>query len=127
VDLVGGWLSKAYANGFNDIEWLRENPDLANYRQARSREFAIMTTAEISLQTEFGFFNDDIVLSNDSPFSLTNLHVYITIRKDSREWHPEMECAYVAVGGTCIAENIVSIPNNSYDEAFATFDCDQCE
>lgn len=71
-------------------------------------------------------FNDDVVLHNNSAFGLTNVKAKVWIRQGERTWNADVNCKSISAGGGCKAENVVSVPNNHYDEMkIIAFDCDQ--
>jgi hypothetical protein len=127
ADLVGGWLSLAYKNGFNSIGSIRNAPDFQRFKTERPDEYATLTAVNVAPRIVYGVFTDDIVVTNNSAFGLTNLRVRMTIRKGAQTWTPEIACASVVSGGACKAEGVVSIPNDRYDSASFTLACDQCQ
>lgn len=127
ADLVGGWLSLAYKDGFSNITAIRTSPDFQRFKAQRPGEYAELTTVSVSPRVAFGLVMDDIVVTNNSAFTLTNMRVVMTIRKGAQVWSPEVKCASVGSGETCKAESVASIPNDRYDTASYTLACDQCE
>ena len=125
LDAAGNWLASAYLAGISTVEFVRADPDLQNFRVGRPERFAELTTPRLTYDVVFGVFNDDIVLTNQSAFDLTNVKAQVFIRKGQRTWSPEVTCDVIKVKGTCKAVNIVSIPGSKYDEARATFTSDQ--
>jgi hypothetical protein len=125
LDLAGDWLARAYANGLTDVERVRNAADLGNFRIGRSTRYADLTSVKLTYWVDFGFLLDDIVLENKSPFELTNVNAQVTIRKGQSTWQRQVQCKSIKAGGNCRAQNVVSIPGDKYDEAHATFDCDQ--
>lgn len=125
VDLVGSWLKQGFAKGL-DVRSVRDSPDLANYRQAYPDEYKALTTVNLTYKIEFGFFNDDIIFTNQSPFKITTLDGTVTIRQGQTEWSPKVKCGYIAPGGSCKMVDAVSIPGSRYDEVSSSVTCDQC-
>jgi hypothetical protein len=125
ASLAGNWLAQAYKDGFADIAYLRQTPDLASFRAAQPRQFAALTTLKWSWKIDFGIFNDDVIVSNASPFDLTNVTVQVHIQKGTQVWNRQMKCEVIHAGGGCKATNLVSIPGDSYDAANASLSSDQ--
>jgi hypothetical protein len=68
---------------------------------------------------------DDIVLSNDSAFDLTNVRAHVWIRQGDRTWIP-VSCDTITAATGCEVENGVRIPGDHFDEMkIVDFDCDQ--
>lgn len=66
-------LSAAVSNGLRDIECARQCPDLNILRRFRPQEVETMLSLRYHWTVKYGVFNDDIVLTNDSDFPLTNV------------------------------------------------------
>jgi len=127
LDLVDQWLTQAYARGFHDIQFVRNDPDLANFRRARPGRFAELTTIRLRQpELQQAILLHDVVLHNDSPFELTNVRVRLVVRKDGQDLSPaDIQCKSIAAGGTCRQDNAVSFFGNQYESLRATYDCDQ--
>jgi tetratricopeptide (TPR) repeat protein len=126
LDNVGGWISRAYQDGFTRADSIRSSGDFENFRRARPDEYERLTKAKITYRVDFGIFNDDVIITNISPFTLNKLQAQVTIRKGAQTWTPKIECDSVAAGAVCKGVNVVSIPNDKYDDMDATFTCDNC-
>ncbi|HEX6160911.1 MAG TPA: hypothetical protein VF111_12145 [Thermoanaerobaculia bacterium] len=123
---VGGWLRRAFENGNTLVSDVRTSDDFANYRRGMPSEFRELTTARMTWDIEYGILNDDIIVTNGSPFGMSNARVNIVIRKGARTWSPELKSAWIPPGGSQRFVNVVSIPNDSYDDASGSFRCDEC-
>lgn len=125
-EAAGRWLEKAYDAGFDDISFVRGDPDLAGFRQAKPSQYKELTTLRFSFDFNWGRFNDDVVVSNDSPFKLTNVRFQMFVKKGDRVWRPaldDVESLEPAEQLTFV--NAISIPGGSYDQAELTLSCDQ--
>ena len=127
LDQAGDWLAYAYEQGLRDVPFVRSDPDLDAFRTGRPERYAELTTVKASYSFNWGVFNDDIIVKNESPFELTNVHVDVFIRKGEQTWHPEIRCDSIQRGQSYTAVNVVSIPNGEFDEAKAKLDSDQGE
>ena len=125
LDLAGGWLNDAYRKGFTDVAFVRGDADLANFRNGKPERYKALTTAKWSYRIDFGIFNDDVVVSNDSPFELTNIRVDLVVKKGGRTWQPDLTLPSLKPGTSYTFSNVFSIPGSSYDEAKATLNSDQ--
>ena len=124
-ELAGDWLENAYQKGFDRVEIVREDQDLAGLKKHDERRFQKLTTVKTAFQIKYGVFNDDIVIVNKSPFCLTNIYVDMKITQGSRVWRPDLRLAYLGSGASYTFSNVVSIPNSRYDSAVATLHADQ--
>jgi hypothetical protein len=126
LDLVSAWLQQAYANGLTWVKDVRSTPDLRNFRATYPAEFSRLTQQAITARVKFGILLDDLILENHSPFEITNVKSVVTIQKGQTTWKKSVNCASVLPGGSCIFENAVSIPDDTFDTMSATVECDQC-
>lgn len=125
VDLAFDWLAYSYRQGFSDVAVARDDADLSVIRTAAPDRFRELTTVKSSFHIEFGVFNDDVIIRNDSPFELTNVRVDLVVKKGNRTWKPDLRVASVKPGASHTFANVVSIPGSSYDSATATLYSDQ--
>lgn len=123
---VGGWLRRAFANGSTFVDDVRTGDDFARYRAQMPEEFRELTKAKVTWDIEYGIFNDDIIIRNQSAFGLSNARIHLTIRKGDLTWSPKLESAWLPPGGSQRFVDVVSIPNDSYDDASGSFTCDEC-
>ena len=120
------WLAKAYSLGYSDVAYERQDPDFANLRRSRPDLFAQLTTVKLTNPWfDWGVFNDDALLRNDSLFPLTNLSVRVVVHKGAAVYSFTMRCPEVKSGEACRGSNVVSIPGDSYDSLQWTYSSDQ--
>jgi hypothetical protein len=125
LDLAGDWLEHSYRAGFNNIDYVRNDSDLANYRSGRPEEYTRLTSVKWSFTIVWDILLDDIVLTNDSPFELTNARVDVFVRQGSRTWEPVISRASLKPEESYKAHDVMSVPGGRYDEATAVMFCDQ--
>ena len=126
LDKADQWLTYAYSLGLKDINGVRATPDLANLRAWRPQRFAELTTVRLRPEIVWGLMFDDVILHNDSAFDVTNLRATMFIRQGQRTWNVSLgQCTSIRAGGTCKAVNVMSIPDDRYDQADLRYDCDQ--
>lgn len=120
------WLARAFSLGNTDVEWSRNDPDLANMRKAFPAEFRDLTQVKLSGNIVWGVFNDDYTITNNSKFTITNLTVKpIIVRKDRRTYK-ELYAARIAPGETYTWDSVFSISKEDFVEfEFGEWDCDQ--
>lgn len=125
LDVAEQWLVGAFNAGWSNIGYVRTDPDLAAFRNARAQRFAELTTPRLESRVEFGLIWDDAVIVNRSAFDLTNVHAKVFIRKGQQTWNPEVVCDRVRPGESCRKVSFGSIPGDAYDEMRLSFTSDQ--
>lgn len=121
-----GWLENAVATGGTDIPWTWADPDLAALRRAEDAKFREIVRPKVTWEVSYGMFNDDVVLTNKSPFALTNLTLNIDLRQGDKRWQKVLKADRIEAGKAVTWENVVSIPGSKLDKSStATFTCDQ--
>jgi hypothetical protein len=68
-------LKAAFARDPSNVKSALSDPDLAVLRQKRSDAFKQLTAIQTDCDIQFGILNDDITLTNNSAFALTNVRV----------------------------------------------------
>ena len=126
VDSSAQWLQTSYANGFSAVNFVRQDPDLANLRRQKPQVFARLTTPVLTNpQFVWGLMLDDAWVRNESPFDLTHVVVDVTVHKGGAVYRFKMSCDRIKAGETCRNDNVVSIPGDAYDYVQATYTSDQ--
>jgi hypothetical protein len=122
------WLAFAYQLGWQDVSDARTTPDFANLRQGRRQPFEQLTTVKLSPAIRFhpGFF-DDILIRNDSPFTLTNVHFKASIQNQGQTYTADVTVKSIAAGATYTATAATLVSGNHYDSYRYSVACDQCE
>jgi hypothetical protein len=119
-------LGRAYALGFSDVKAVRTLKDFSNLRQYRPEIYRRLTTASLTPPSfKWGMVWDDAIVKNNSAFDLTNVVVNVNVDKQGKSYPFIMNCKIIKAGQTCEIDNVVSIPNDSYDDMHATFTADQ--
>jgi len=123
---TAGWIESAYRLGFTDVGRLRGHPDLAAFARERPDDFALLTTVQVSFQVLMDWMLHDLVVTNDSPFALTNVRAEVTVRRGAKVLSPVVSCATLASGSSCRINDIGTLAGDRYDEAGGVVSCDQC-
>jgi hypothetical protein len=121
------WIKRAYGLGFNDVQFVRDDPDLKNFRKNKPDDFNILTTAKTKTTIDFGVANDDIILKNNSPFPLTNVHLTGKIKQyDTRkEWPITLNINSIKPYDKHKWANVVSVTGSRFDSFEVRVTCDQ--
>jgi hypothetical protein len=106
------WLAHAFRNGNSDVAWARQDPDFENLRAKEPKAFAELTKVKWSWRVDFGVINDDVILTNNSAFPLTNIDLQVTFPTGSRRT-ARLTLTYLAPGQSYRWTNAVSVPNGS--------------
>ncbi len=118
-------LRLAIRGGAADIQEVKHNPHLVQLRQQRNREFDQLTTVKWRWSVVWGILNDDIQITNDSEFALTNVTVNVRLEQDGRVWSPQLTAAAIQPGQVYKWPNVVSIPNRRITSSKIALTCDQ--
>ena len=119
------WLRFAMARGYGNVQWARQDPDLERLRREQASGFADLTQVKFRWQIVWGVFNDDIRVTNDSAFALTNVTLSPDIRQGARTWNPPLRVARLEPGASHTWSNVVAIPGRRTDVARASLTADQ--
>jgi len=93
------WFSLAVKNlGYSNIATAKTDPDLAAMRRAKRKEFNDLVAVKCGWSFNWGVFNDDIILSNNSAFTITNVVFSVDIAQGSKKWHPVLKVNRIAPG-----------------------------
>ncbi len=125
MNMVADWLKQAYRAGYHDISSFRADPDMSGFRNAEPRQFEQLTAPKWGWEIKFGVFMDDVVVTNNSPFDLTNVQVQVHVIKGTQRWDPLIKCPLIRSGSSYKAENVMSVTGDSYDQATASLSSDQ--
>jgi hypothetical protein len=126
LDLAGDWLATSYKSGMNDISHVRTDPDLASFRLGRMERYTQLTTVKLTYTIDPGSLWDDVLISNESPFDVTNVQMTIRIRKEQRTWDRDIKCQTIKSGQACKVEGLTP-GTRGYEGTTATYTCDQSE
>ena len=126
TDRAFEWLAYAVKTlGWRDISHVKTDPDLAAMRKAKRKEFNDLVSVKYRWSIYFGLFNDDIIMYNDSAFTITNVVLSAKIVQGSKVWTPALKVKSVAPGSSHKWVNVVSIPGSKMDKTSSTLSCDQ--
>ena len=126
TDTAFEWLSYAIKTlGCHDISGVKRDPDLAAMRKAKQKEFNDLVAVKYNWDINWGVFNDDIILHNNSAFTITNIALSVRIVQENKVWTPVLKVNSVAPGSSHKWVNVVSIPERRTDKATAALSCDQ--
>lgn len=94
-------------------------------RKARAEEFKTTVAPQWSWNIAYGFFNDDVLFTNESLFPLTNVQLALQLEQDGQTWEPKLEAPVIRPGETFKWEKAISIPGSRLSKSKATLACDQ--
>lgn len=126
-DLAGALrdLRQAIRGGAIEIQYVKQDPNLLALRRDMKREFDELTSVKWRWSIVWGLLNDDIVVTNDSKFPLTNVVVDVRLEQDGKVWSPRLTTDVIGLGETRKWENAVSIPGRKITRSSAQLGCDQ--
>ena len=111
--------------GFNDIKSARGDPDLEAMRISQKEQFETLAEVSWAWNLEFGTFNDDITLRNNSAFALTNVQLTYSIEGGGQTFNGSVSVPRLGVGQTKTWRNEVSVKGSRTKSRNATVTCDQ--
>jgi hypothetical protein len=123
-DVIIGGVMMAIGN-YVALEDVKADVNLDDLRTQRPKEFAELVTPKWSWSIKFGILTDDIVMTNESPFTLTNVVLKARIESGEKVWTPTLTAKTVKPGAAQTWANIVSIPGGKVSKSSATLLCDQ--
>jgi hypothetical protein len=121
------WLESSFKLGNSGVSWAKQDPELAQLRRDHTDEFTRATEVKWEWKIVYGFFNDDIVLTNNSLFPLTDITLTPTIKKNGQTFTRPLSVRYLAAGQSWTWENVFSIPSGGADSSVATLICSQAK
>ncbi len=68
------------SSGYNNIAFAKKDPDLAWMRRTEAARFEAVTQVAFEWRIDWGLFSDDIVVTNKSPFAITNVKFTPTVK-----------------------------------------------
>jgi len=110
--LEGHWeesvvcLEQALRSDTVDLVNARTDPNFADLRTKRKDQFEKLTTPQWSSNVNNGIFLADVVFTNNSPFSLTN----VKLVSNAPGWSPQLEATVIGSGETYTWSWISKIP-----------------
>jgi hypothetical protein len=113
--------------GFNQIAFARKDPDLAWMRETEATRFAAVTQVNFEWTFHWGvlFLSDDIVLTNKSPFAITNVKVTPRVKFTSDpDWEQTFQVDRIEPGQTYTWQTRIS-PRAADRSSEASLSCDQ--
>lgn len=119
------WLKHAVRVRGMDIKRFHEDVDFKALKEAEPEAFRAILQPQWKWDLQYGIFNDDILLRNDSTYPLTGVVFRPTIHAGGKEWSPVLKAEIIQPGEVYRWSNVVSIPNSRYDNVTLSFQCDQ--
>jgi hypothetical protein len=126
-DAEGGLksLSKAASVGAPVTKDWWTDADYRNIRTSHPKEFAELLAVKAAWTIEFGVFNDDVVLQNNSGFDLSGIRVRLKGQSGAKGFDVELTAERIPRGQVVRWKNALSIPNDPGITGTLEFDCDQ--
>ena len=120
-------LRKALLLGALDLQLVKESPDLAALQANRSKEWNDLFEVKYTWDVDWGFFNDDVLLRNDSEFTLTEVVFAPKITTDGKVYAPILKADFIPPGKVYRWSNAFSIPGSKADESESRLACAESE
>lgn len=121
------FLSKAVAAGAPVTKDWWTDADYRGIRKAYPKEFAELLAVKAAWTIEFGVFNDDVIVQNNSGFDLTGVRVKLKGRSGAKEFDVELATERMPRGQIIRWPNSLSIPKDPGIRATLEFTCDQTQ
>jgi len=119
------WLRQSMQQGFHDIHRVEKEWDLLGLRADQPTKYTDLTTVKITWAYVPGIINDDIVLTNNSAFTITDVVLNARLEANGKVWTPQLKADAIKPGETYKWSKVVSIPGSRADGLSATLNCDQ--
>jgi hypothetical protein len=110
---------------YNDVYGLYSDADLKALRTAKPEEFDALLNVKTFWDIDFGWANDDILLTNKSRFPITEVLFKPRITSGANEWNLNLQAKRINAGVTYKWENALSVPGSKTSSRSATISCDQ--
>ena len=109
------WLEYAIRTlGFCDIAHVKTDPDLDAVRTAQKSRFDEITTVRWTCGIGFGFFNDDVIVTNNSAFWLTHVVFNGTVSANSNSQRiPPLNADQIAPGHAHLWVDAITVRSGS--------------
>lgn len=121
------FLSKAVSAGASVTKDWWTDADYRGIRTAHPKEFAELLAVKAAWTIEFGVFNDDVIVQNNSGFDLTGVRVKLKGRSGTKEFDVELTAERMPRGQIIRWPNSLSIPKDPGIRATLEFTCDQTQ
>lgn len=110
---------------YNDIDALYSDSDLESLRSAKPEAFDALLKVTYDWEIKFGVFNDDILLTNQSRFPITDVHFKTHITSGTKDWDLDLRTQRIEAGEIYMWENALSVPGSSITSGKGTLSCAQ--
>jgi len=90
------FLKRALQTNEVDLATIRTDPDLDDLRISRKTDYDKLTTPQFTFSIQYGILFSNVILTNDSPFTLTN----VKLVSATAGWNPELEVDVLPSGKT---------------------------
>lgn len=121
-------LKEAVENGLTKVAEARVSADLANLRNAYGDQVASLLAVKFGWAVKYGVFNDDITLTNQSPFPLTHVVLRPVISNSKGSFTPKQQLTLenLGPGQSHTWVNCISVTaGGDNDTRKAELQCDQ--
>jgi hypothetical protein len=108
-----------------DIEELKTNPSLERVRKEKPAEFADLVAVKWKWSVRPGVSKDDVVITNLSKFTITNVSFHARFEAGEQVWTPETKIASIGPGESFTWRNALELPKIKLDRNSASLTCDQ--
>lgn len=120
------WLEHGIGSDYHDFKELIDDRDLYLLRKAYPDRWKAATTPQWEWNVVWGMFNDDVTLTNKSPFTLTNVSVKPAIVVNGSMVSPSLvTVAEIKPGTTYTWSNCMSVDKSKVTSSKTTMTCDQ--
>lgn len=127
-DKALGHLKEAVEMGLNKIAEARASPDLENLRNAHADQVRSLLAVKFGWSVKYGMFNDDITITNQSTFPLTQLVFRPVISNNKGSFTPKQQLTLEKLdpGKSHTWVNCISVSSGGdSDTRKAELQCDQ--
>jgi len=121
------WLEHAVRNlGWSRIVETKQDPHFRYLRSSsKARAFQSLTEVKFTWGIQFGLLNDDITITNNSAFTLTNVVLECDIAGGGKTFTPTLKVKELRTLQTYKWENVINVPGSKTERGTATLSCDQ--
>ncbi len=120
------WLDASIQRGYSNVAWAWQDPDLQRVRTSYGKKFAELVTPQWTWRVTDDLLWDDVILSNDSRFPLSNIVLSVTLKKGGEQKTLKLACEYLEPGKTKTWVDIVDGAAGTWDNSStASLLCDQ--
>ncbi len=119
------YLRAAISTGYLDIRHAKSDPDLAMVRRKLSSETSDLFNVKYIWDIHYGFMKDDITLTNQSAFGLTNVVFKPIIKNGGKAYDATLKADFIAPGTTVKWADCISVTGSHADSSESKLECAQ--